>query len=142
MFNYTRIARGAERPPEGQVFWRSERNTPPNFVTLQRCSETMGIALSLMQLLPVLTWILQCALFYDRKPHLQVPDLSRFFREFTTPPSTSPPIAPSPFLLTISEGGSRKIRKIRRHPAGKANPLSTHRSQVQDHPPSPIDLWL
>ena len=54
---FTRIARGAERPPEGQVFWRSERNTPPNFVTLQRCSETMGIALSLpvMQLLPVLT---------------------------------------------------------------------------------------
>ena len=59
---HTRIARGAERPPEGQVFWRSERNTPPNFVTLQRCSETMGIALSLMQWLPVLTWILQVVL--------------------------------------------------------------------------------
>ena len=51
-----------------------------------------------------------------------------FFGNLLPPPSTSPPIAPSPVLLTISEGGSRKIRKIRRPPSGKANPL---------HPPFP-----
>ena len=142
--NATRIARGAERPPEGQVFWRSERNTPPNFVTLQRCSETMAIVLSLpvMQLLPALTWILQCAFFYDRKPHRQCQTSLDFSGIYYPPPQHQSSHSPISGSSNYLRGWFPKNKKDPAPPTGKANPLSIHRSQVQDHPPSPIDLWL
>ena len=89
----------------------------------------MGIALSLMQLLPVLTWILQCALFYDRKPHLQVPDLSRFFREFTTPPQHQSSHSPISFSSNYLRGWFPKNKKDPAPPGREGQPAL--------HPPFP-----
>ena len=62
-----------------------------------------------------------------------------FFREFTTPPQHQSSHSPISVSSNYLRGWFPKNKKDPAPPAGKANPLSTHRSQVQDHPPSPID---